>query len=61
MNAGDLIYDHDLESFGIVLQMKELQNYACTFEWAKVLYPWGVDEIEVQKDDLDIEVIRESR
>ncbi len=61
MKVGDLIYDHDLKSFGVVLQMKELQNYACTFEWVEVLYPWGVDTIEVQKDDLDIEVIRENR
>ena len=61
MKCGDLIYDHEFEAYGIVLKSGELQNISETFEWAEVLYPWGVDEIQVQKDGLDIEVIRESR
>ena len=61
MKCGDLIYDHEFEAYGLVLEAEELQNYSATFEWASVLYPWGVDSIEVQKDDIDIEVIRESR
>ena len=61
MKVGDLIYDHDLRSFGVVLQMKELQTCAVPLEWAKVLYFWGVEEWSVQKGDMSVEVIRESR
>lgn len=60
MKVGDLIYDHEFQVYGLILKHLGTE-YRSKYEWVEILYPWGVDTIEVLRDNLDIEVIRESR
>jgi len=59
VKAGDLIYDHEEKVYGLVIEARKLKNVYAIFDSLKVLYPSGLDRIEIQEDCLSetIEVI----
>ena len=61
LKSGNLIYDHEYESYGLIIETKKIKNVAATFDHIKILYPRGVDIIEIPEDDMSIEVLNASR
>ena len=61
VKAGDLIYDHEEKVYGLVIEARKLKNVASIFDSLKVLYPRGVDIIEIPEDDMSIEVLNAIR
>lgn len=61
MKVGDLIYDHEYKSYGLIIETKKMKNVAVPFDYLKILYPRGVDRIEIPEGDDSIEVLNESK
>ena len=61
VNAGDLIYDHEDKSYGLIIETKKIKNVAVPFDYLKILYPSGIDRIEIPEGDDSIEVIDDTK
>ena len=61
MKVGELIYDHEEKSYGLIIETKKIKNGGLAFDYLKIIYPRGIDRIEIPEGDDSIEVIDDTK